>query len=136
LIDASDVLPTIAALGGAKLPDKVVYDGRSFASQLYGKSSDRPWRPWCFTQYHNIRVIRDQRFKLYSNGPFYDLSDDPQEKRNLTNAMDVFTDEEAQAGYMKLRGVLDSMPPNAKLPWEFKSISARALQAFEEKRGK
>ncbi len=134
LIDAADVLPTIAALGGAKLPENVVYDGRSFASQLYGKPSSEAWRPWCFTQYHNLRVIRDQRFKLYSNGPFYDLSDDPHEKRNLTNAMDVFADKEVQAGYTKLRGVLDTMPENAKLPWEFKSISARALQAAEKKK--
>ena len=136
LLDASDVLPTIAALGGAKLPDKVVYDGRSFASQLYGKPTSKPWRPWCFTQYNNIRVIRDQRFKLYSNGPFYDLSDDPREKCSLTNAMDVFADKDVQAGYNKLRDVLDSMPLNAKLPWEFKSISARALKAFEDKKGR
>lgn len=136
LIDAADVLPTLAALGGARLPEKVVYDGRSFASQLYGKPSDTPWRSWCFTQYNNIRVIRGQRFKLYSNGPFYDLADDPGEKRNLANAMDVFADDETRAEYFRLRDVLDTMPKNAKLPWEFRSISARALQASEAKRGK
>ena len=134
LIDAADVLPTLAALGGAKLSDKVVYDGRSFASRLYGKISDSPRRPWCFTQYHKIRVIRNQRFKMYSNGPFYDLSADPREKHNLANAMDVFADDEARAGYTQLRGALDAMPPNAKLPWEFRSISARALQAAEGKK--
>lgn len=134
LLDAADVLPTIAALGGAALPADVVYDGWSFSPQLYGKSPEKPWRPWCFTQYHDIRVIRDQRFKLYSNGPFYDLSSDPREKHNLANAMEVFGDQGTQAGYARLRAALDAMPANAKLPWEFQSISARALKAFEEKK--
>ncbi|MCF6313891.1 MAG: sulfatase-like hydrolase/transferase [Verrucomicrobiales bacterium] len=133
LIDASDVLPTLADLARADLPQGVTYDGRSFAAQLYGEESDGAWRPWCFTQYHNKRVIRGQRFKLYSDGPFYDLSSDPLELRDLSKVEGGYQDEEVRAGYKQLKDALDSMPENAKLPWKFRSISARAFEASEGK---
>jgi len=37
LVDFSDFFPTFAELAGAKLPDGVAIDGRSFASQLMGQ---------------------------------------------------------------------------------------------------
>ena len=135
LIDASDILPTLAALAGAELPEGITMDGRSFVPQLFGKASEQPWRPWCFTQYYKTRVVRGQRFKLYSTGKFYDLSEDPLERHNLTGtaAMD---NQQARAAHTRLQQVLASLPPDAELPWEFRSISARKIRAQEEERRK
>lgn len=131
LIDASDILPTLADLAGAKLPQNVIFDGRSFAPQLLGEEPTTPWRPWCFTQYYKTRVIRDQRFKLYSTGEFFDLSEDPLEQHNLTGTLKMDAPA-AEQSYTALAEVLRSEPPNAKLPWEFRSISARKIRAEEE----
>ena len=130
LIDASDILPTLAHLAGATLPEGVIYDGRSFAPQLLGQPARQPWRKWCFTQYYKTRVIRDQRFKLYSNGEFYDLSEDPLEQHSITGPL-VCRDRETKSSRDALQKVLDSLPENAKLPWEFRSISARKIRAEE-----
>ncbi len=135
LIDASDILPTLAALAGAKLPSGVTIDGRSFAPQLLGKARDKPWRPWCLTQYYKTRVVRGQRFKLYSTGEFFDLSEDPLELHNLTGAASL-DDQETRAAHDRLQKALGALPPDAKLPWEFRSISARKIRAEEEERRK
>jgi len=131
LLDATDILPTLAALSGATLPDDRVIDGRSFAAQLLGQEPGEPWRSWCMSQYYTQRVIRSQRFKLYSTGEFYDLSEDPLEQHNLAG---VERDDETRAGQAELQSVLDGLPEDAKLPWEFRSISARRIRAEEEAR--
>ncbi|MBI1314473.1 sulfatase-like hydrolase/transferase [bacterium] len=131
LIDASDLLPTLAALGGAPLPDGITIDGRSFAPQVLGQPHNNVWRPWCLTQYYKTRVIRDQRFKLYSTGEFYDLSEDPLELHNLAGTPRL-TDALTAGAHASLQQVLDSLPENAKLPWEFRSISARQIRAAEQ----
>src|SRR5436309_1950737 len=46
LTDFSDILPTIAEIAGAKLPDGVTIDGRSFAPQIHGTKGEP--RDWCF----------------------------------------------------------------------------------------
>ena len=135
LTDATDILPTLAELAGARLPDKVVIDGRSFASHLLGRTAKEPWRPWCMTQYHKTRVIRGQRFKLYSTGAFYDLSEDPLEKHDLASTLGT-QPSETNAAHSALQQVLDSLPPDAKLPWEFRSISARKLRQAEAEQRK
>ena len=45
LPDFSDLLPTFAELGQAKLPKGVILDGKSFAPLLLGRSDDSP-RDW------------------------------------------------------------------------------------------
>ena len=135
LVDASDILPTLAALAGAKLAEGVTIDGRSFAPQLLGQAREEPWRPWCLSQYYKTRVVRGQRFKLYSSGDFYDLSEDPLERHNLTGTT-ALDNQKVRVEYSRLQQVLASQPPNAKLPWEFRSISARKIRAQEEKQRK
>jgi len=134
LVDATDFLPTLADIAGAKLPKRVKIDGRSLAWEIFGLSEpERQRRPWCLTQYYTTRVIRNQRFKLYSTGKFYDLSEDPLEQHNLagTPKMD---DKEVHRGYRQLKSVLDSLPANAELPWEFRSISARRIRKREREK--
>jgi len=133
LIDMSDILPTIADFGQAGLPKGVSIDGRSFAPQLRDPDLKKPWRPWCLSQYHEVRVIRDQRFKLFSNGPFFDLSVDPREQNDLQKSDLLSEDKATREAHDKLEKVLDSLPANAQLPWEFRSISARQLEAAKAK---
>ncbi len=140
LLDATDILPTLAELAGAKLPDAMLpdgptIDGRSFAPQLLGKPADEPWRPWCLSQYYKTRVVRGERFKLYSTGRFHDLAADPLEQHDLSTR--PLTDRHARAAHARLKQVLDQLPPNAQLPWEFRSISARKIRKQEaEERAK
>jgi len=130
LLDATDILPTLAELAGADLPKGVIIDGRSFAPLILGRQLERPWRPWCLTQYYKTRVIRGQRYKLYSTGEFYDLAADPLELHNLAGTAGA-NEKSAREAYKRLRAVLDSLPPDTKLPWEFRSISARKIRAAE-----
>jgi len=62
LFDASDILPTFAALAGASLPSNKVIDGKSFLPQLLGKSSDS--REWIFMELGNKWYVRDANLKL------------------------------------------------------------------------
>ena len=70
-----------------------------------------------------------------SPGEFYDLSEDPLEKHDLTGAP-AMNAPQARAERARLQRVLDSLPTNVKLPWEFRSISARKIRAEEEERRK
>ncbi len=122
LLNAADILPTLVELADADLPKGIVIDGRSFASVIR-QGSDNDWqRSWTFTQYADSRVVRDHRHKLFSNGAFYDLAVDPLERQPITEA-DL--DEVLFERRRTLQSVLDAMPDDAELPWNFRSISAR-----------
>ncbi|MDB4614230.1 sulfatase-like hydrolase/transferase [bacterium] len=89
MVDFSDVLPTLADIAGAKLPD-VKLDGRSFWPQCLGKQGNP--RQYIFQYYYpkfttaaeahgqgvnNNEIIwaQDQNFKLYADGTLYAVSD-------------------------------------------------------------
>lgn len=112
LIDFSDVLPTLAELGGGKLPTDRKLDGRSFLPQLKGERGNP--RDWVFCWYErngkrdgNVqRYARNQTYKLYHDGRFYNVPADELEKRNLRPG-EIDTDaEEIQS---QLQAVLDTM---------------------------
>lgn len=116
LVDFSDFLPSFLHLSGGVIPAD--FDGRSFVPELRGEAGNpRTWiycyycprpessKPQCFA--------RDQRWKLYGDGRLYDLSKDPVEKQPLDP-------KQNGAAYRKLKGALDSMPPEGQvlLQWE------------------
>lgn len=83
LVDFSDWLPTVAELGGAKLPSGVKLDGQSFASSFLGRKGST--RTFAFAESRGGRAfVRDQRHKLYANGKLYDVPADPEEKKPLS----------------------------------------------------
>lgn len=130
LIDPTDFLPTLAEAIGAGLPAGHAFDGRSFWPQLQGKKGrprqslytyyfPRPYAQSFDTPYQHpeIRFTRDQRYKLYGDGRFYDLKEDPGELRPVRS-------HPARA---KLQAALDAMPAHGEqIPREHWERSANA----------
>jgi arylsulfatase A len=84
LIDFTDLLPTLAELGGASLPKGITIDGQSFAATLRGQAGAE--REWVFTQLGNRKWVRDKRWRLLGSGELYDLQNDPWEERPIPSA--------------------------------------------------
>lgn len=108
LISSTDFLPTICGAAGAEVPKNV--DGVSFLPQLLGQPGQS--RQWLYTWYSprqqlNLSVKEyafDHGYKLYREGAFYDLRQDPQEQHDLSSAA---LNAEAAAAKSKLQQVLD-----------------------------
>ncbi|MEO2048383.1 MAG: sulfatase-like hydrolase/transferase [Pirellulales bacterium] len=87
LVDVSDFLPTLAALADAQLPRSWALDGHSFASKLLGEPQAGHGLPnqrqWVFAQHKEHAFVKDQRWKLYGDGRFYDTQNDPWEKQSI-----------------------------------------------------
>jgi len=75
LIDFSDFFPTFAELAGAKLPDGVTIDGRSFAPQLEGRPGTP--REWVYVELAGNRYVRTARWKLNNRGELFDMKEAP-----------------------------------------------------------
>lgn len=89
LVDTTDFLPTLCAAARVKVPDNRPIDGQSFLPQLRGEvGSPRKWI-YCWYARNPDRgeeprqFARDQRYKLYNNGKFFDVMNDPFEQRPL-----------------------------------------------------
>ena len=85
LIDSVDFYPTFAELAGYRIPAGPVIDGVSFADRLLGRDANaRHWifvhfepRPgWDKDKYSALTFVRNQRYKLYDDGRFYDVQSD------------------------------------------------------------
>jgi len=99
LVDFSDILPTICDIGEVSIPEELSesIDGRSFFPQMKGLKGNP--REWIYTWYQkrtdrNIiwENVRNERYKLYLSGAFYDLENDILERNRLD--MDSLTDEQ------------------------------------------
>lgn len=87
LVDFTDMLPTLCDLAGLDLSVKELnLDGRSFAPQLRGEQGNPrdhvfSWYSPQGNQGKALKVwARDQRYKLYRDGRFFDISMDRLEK--------------------------------------------------------
>jgi arylsulfatase A len=106
LMDFSDYLPTLAELGGAKLPTGVTIDGRSFAAQLRGGKGQA--RDWVFVELGTHWYARNLNWKLHENGELFDMRGAPF-RENLVRAGEETV--EAKAECKRLQGVLDQLNP-------------------------
>jgi len=91
LVDFSDVLPTLCEAAGVEVPQSLNIDGRSFLPQIKGLKGNP--REWFYCWYSRsgkdaqAKVFaRNQRYKLYRSGKFYDVQNDPLEKQPLEPA--------------------------------------------------
>jgi arylsulfatase A len=106
LIDFSDVLPTLAELGGARVPENYILDGRSFAPLLLGRPYEQ--REWIFSYLADKRMLRDKRWLLEGDGRFYDCGD----RRDGIGYKDVTesADREAVAARARFDDILANLP--------------------------
>lgn len=128
LADFSDVFPTLCELAGIPLPEGVALDGISCAAFLRGRPGAQPPRAWIFNQLHTMRVVRDARFKLYSDGRFFDANADPVEQHDLGRAG---LSPEAVASRERLQRALASLPADAPPPFPLRSQAMFKLRAAE-----
>jgi arylsulfatase A len=106
LVDSSDFLPTFAALAGARLPEKAVLDGRSFAAQVRGEQGQP--RDWIFIQLARMWYTRDAAWKLNQAGELYDMANAPFEEKLVA---DDTKDPAAIAARQRLQAALDRLNP-------------------------
>jgi len=144
LTDFTDMLPTFAELGSARLPRDVAIDGRSIAKLILGKEEDSP-RRWIMAMGFSAaklakgrvvgvkqfadRVVRDKQYKLWvldgRSARLFDLLADLAETNNLIES----TDPRVVAARRKLEVVVQSFPgkdaaprydPTPPQPWDKK----------------
>lgn len=106
LVDFSDLLPTFVEVAGAKLPDKVPYDGRSFAAQLHGEKGTP--REWVFVQLGRKWYVKDAGWKLNESGELFDLKDAPFVEKPVAAGEGG---DEAAAARKRLQAVLERLNP-------------------------
>ena len=106
LIDASDFFPTFAELADAKLPEKTIIDGRSFAAQLRGEKGQP--RQWAFNQLARQWYVREAGWKLNQAGELFDMSDAPFAEKPVATAS---KDPDASAAHKRLQAALDQLNP-------------------------
>jgi arylsulfatase A-like enzyme len=105
LVDFSDWLPTLAELAGAKLDPQRPLDGQSFVGSFLDLQGPR--RKFAFSESRGKQAfVRDQRWKLYANGKFFDLEKDSEEKKSITGEP---KDEEAREAKARLAQALDKL---------------------------
>ena len=116
MVEFSDFVPTFADASGASLPSEI--DGKSFYKLLANKRYRA--RKSIFVHYFpDTRkvsqragcFIRTERYKLYSDGRFFDMESDKWEKETL-NADSL--DKDAEKAYNKLNKELQKKPV-----WDF-----------------
>jgi arylsulfatase A len=109
LIDFSDFLPTICEAAKIEVSDSLDIDGRSFIPQLQGEKGAA--REWIYNWYSRGGEVskasvfaRNQRFKLYESGEFYEIPNDYDEQSPLKFEE---LDSDAKGVYQMLNDVLD-----------------------------
>jgi len=111
LTDFSDFFVTFAELGGAKLPEGVTLDGRSFAPQIKGEKGTP--RDWVYVELNGRSYVRDARYKLTNGGELFDLREAP--FKEISVAKDT-EDAGAIASRKKLQEILDQHPAGTGKP--------------------
>ena len=81
-----DILPTLAAIAGAKVPTDRTIDGLDITAVLTGEA-EGPRRDFFYFRGHNLQAVRRGPWKLHLAGSeLYNLSDDIGESRNVADA--------------------------------------------------
>jgi arylsulfatase A len=104
LVDFSDVFPTLVEASGAKMPEGVKFDGRSFAPRVRGEKGNP--REWIYVQLGARWYVRNDGWKLTKSGELFDMSDSPFVEKPVTTESDA-----AKAARKNLQAALDELSP-------------------------
>lgn len=108
LVDFSDFLPTMCDAAGVTPPGTPKLDGQSFLPQLMGDRGNP--RKWIYVWYSRNggptgrEFTRNQRYKLYRTGEFYDIENDVLEKQPLKSES---LGDDVKAIHSRLQSALD-----------------------------
>ncbi|MCH2036765.1 MAG: sulfatase-like hydrolase/transferase, partial [Puniceicoccaceae bacterium] len=94
LVDFTDFLPTFCEISDSRIHEESTYNGHSLLSQLHGDDNHRREFIYCWYQIPSfmkknfpgildMSFARNQRYKLYRDGNFYDVDNDPMETQSL-----------------------------------------------------
>jgi arylsulfatase A len=110
LVDFTDFYRTFADAAQVSLGEKDPLDGVSFLPQLTNKEGEK--RDWVLCHYQPYwnkksgQYLRNQTYKLYRDGRFFEVPKDLQERNNLSTGL-----ERAETQRQKLQQDLDKLPP-------------------------
>ena len=80
-----DLLPTLAALAGAKVPSDRVIDGHDISAILAGETGrESPYEFFYYYRGYELRAVRGGDWKLHTNGELYDLGNDIAEANDVS----------------------------------------------------
>ena len=88
LVTFTDFFQTMCDVSGLDSPSETRFDGQSFLPQLKGKPGNP--RQWIYCFYarnggiNGREFVRNQRYKLYRNGKFFDVASDDRENNPLS----------------------------------------------------
>jgi arylsulfatase A len=99
IISLADPHATFADLGGARLPDRLKFDGRSFAPQLRGQAGQP--REWAYVQLGQRWFVRDAGYKMNELGELFDMSDAPFVEKLIAKEADTPASAAARARLSK-----------------------------------
>ena len=92
LVDLSDMLPTICGATRTTIPPELLIDGDSFLPQIMGTSAQSRdaiymWYSRDGSSAGARAFARNQRYKLYESGDFFDVLNDRLEKHPITTPL-------------------------------------------------
>lgn len=108
IVSFADPYATFAELAGAKLPDNLKIDGKSFAPQLKGETGTP--RDWAYVQLGAHWFVREPGFKLNERGELFDMSDAPFVEKPVPADRDT---ESSKAARLRLTAALKELNPAA-----------------------
>ncbi len=128
LVDFTDILPTLCEVAGATLPENYPLDGRSFLACLLGHDTTAKRGVFTWGNFENnsskykqpalhtdqlLDVIRDERWKFYSDGRLFDLLNDFLERGPVA----VGASAEADAARARLRQQMKELRDSSPRVW-------------------
>ncbi len=79
-----DLLPTFAAIGGGKVPDDRVIDGKDIRPLLLGLANAKSqYKAFFYYRQTNLQAVRSGEWKLTTKGELYNLEKDTGERTNV-----------------------------------------------------
>ena len=79
-----DLLPTFAKLGGGKVPDDRVIDGKDISSLLLARPGAKSPHKAFFYYFHDeLKAVRSGQWKLHTDGQLYNLDKDISEQTDV-----------------------------------------------------